>query len=166
MKKTANLTCGLLWVVSYGFIAAQTLTPGCPEAPSYGNDTNAGHFAKVNGISLYYEIRGDGPPLLLIHGNGGSIERVRCQIEYFSRSRRVIVADSRAHGRSDSGAGRLTYEQIADDLSALLGELKIDASDLWGHSDGGIVALLLAIRHPGQVRKVIASSANLRERAA
>ena len=59
-------------------------------------------------------------------------------------------------------AGRLTYEQIADDLSALLDVLKIDALDVWGHSDGGIVGLLLASRHPQQVLKLISSSPNLR----
>jgi pimeloyl-ACP methyl ester carboxylesterase len=117
---------------------------------------------KVNGISLYYEIHGQGPPLLLIHGNGGSIDRSRCQIAYFSRFRQVIVADSRSHGRSDAGEGRLTYEQISDDLSALLDQLMIRSSDVWGHSDGGIVALLLAIRHPQKVTKLISSSPNLR----
>ena len=149
-------------MLSCSVAAAQSATPPCPEAPSNGNVANAGQFAKVNGISLFYEIHGEWPPLVLIHGNGGCINGTRCQIAYFSQSRRVIVADSRSHGRSDAGSGRLTFEQIADDLSALLRELRIDASDVWGHSDGGIVALLLAIRHPDQVRKVIASSANLR----
>jgi pimeloyl-ACP methyl ester carboxylesterase len=136
--------------------------PRCPNAPAYGNDANAGHIVKVNGIALYYEAHGDGSPLLLIHGNGGAINSVRCQIAYFSKYRLVIIADSRSHGRSEDGNGRLTYEQIADDLSSLLLALKIDALDVWGHSDGGIVALLLAIRHPQQVRRVVASSANLR----
>ena len=162
MKRVADFICGLVLVVfSPAVVAAQTVPP-CPQAPTYGNDAKAGHVAKVNGISLYYESHGNGPPLLLIHGNGGSINSTRCQIAYFSRSHRVIVADSRAHGRSGSGEGRLTFEQIADDLSVLLLDLKIDASDVWGHSDGGIVALVLAIRHPQQVRAMVASSANLR----
>ena len=134
----------------------------CPEAPTYGNDASAGHTATVNGIALYYEVHGEGAPLLMIHGNGGSVNSVRCQIAYFSKYRRVIVADSRSHGRSENGKGRLTFEQIADDLAALLLSLKIEKSDVWGHSDGGIVALLLAIRHPRQVSKMVASSANLR----
>ena len=146
-------TCALIYV-------AQAPAPPCREAPQYGNDPN-GRFAKINGVSLYYEIYGEGQPLLLIHGNGGSINRDRCQIAYFSRTRRVIIADSRSHGRSDNGPGKLKYEQIADDLSALLIELKIDKADVWGHSDGGIAALLLGIRHPEQVRKLVSSSANL-----
>ena len=162
MKRVADFICGLVLVVlSPTVVAAQTVPP-CPQTPTYGNDATAGHVAKINGISLYYESYGAGPPLLLIHGNGGSINSTRCQIAYFSRSHRVIVADSRSHGRSGSGEGRLTFEQLADDLSALLLDLRIDASDVWGHSDGGIVALLLAIRHPQQVRAMVASSANLR----
>src|SRR5437870_805368 len=105
--------------------AAQTSPTPCPDAPQYGND-RSGHFVKVNGISVYYETYGQGEPLLLVHGNGGSINSLRCQIAYFSRSHRVIAADSPSHGRSESITGRLTYEQIADDLSALLTELKID----------------------------------------
>jgi len=155
----------LLWGPAGGTAAAQTPqtpTPACPEAPQYGNDAKAGHFAKVNGVSLYYEIHGQGSPLLLIHGNSGSINNLRCQIAYFSRSHRVVAADSRSHGRSDLGEGRLTYEQIADDLSGLLDQLTINSADVWGHSDGGIVALLIAIRHPEKVAKLISSSPNLR----
>jgi pimeloyl-ACP methyl ester carboxylesterase len=163
MRRWPDIALGmLLWIGGATVAVAQTARPACPEAPQYGNDASAGHFAKVNGISLYYEIHGQGAPLLLIHGNGDSINSVRCQIASFSRSRRVIVADSRSHGRSDSGEGRLTYEKIADDLAALLDQLTITSSDVWGHSDGGIVALLVAIRHPAKVAKLISSSPNLR----
>src|SRR5207249_725114 len=100
-------------------------------------------------------------PLLVIHGNGGSIDRLRCQIAYFSKTRKVIAADSRAHGHSENGTIVLTYEQIADDLSELVRSLGLEHVDVLGHSDGGIVALLLAIRHPSQIGKVVASSPNL-----
>jgi len=74
----------------------------------------------------------------------------------------VIIADSRDHGLSGSTGERLTYEQIADDLATLLTELKIEKADVLGHSDGGIVALLLAIRHPQKVNRVVSSAPNLR----
>jgi len=135
----------------------------CQTSIPYGNNADAGAFVKVNGISLHYEKYGQGGmPLLLIHGNGGRIVGLECQIAHFSSSRRVIIADSRDHGLSGSTGARLTYEQIADDLAALLTELKIDKADVLGHSDGGIVALLLAIRHPQRVNRVVSSAPNLR----
>src|SRR5262245_38885415 len=111
MKWVFTFSVGLLlWTAVSCSKGAQSATPTCPDAPQYGNNTNSGHFTKINGISLYYEIHGQGAPLLLIHGNGGSINSLRCQIASFSRSRRVIVADSRSHGRSGAGDDRLTYE--------------------------------------------------------
>lgn len=166
MRRTVRNVFGLVILsvilAGRGTVWAQTAASPCPEAPQYGHEPDAGHLAKVNGISLYYELHGQGSPLLLIHGNGGSVSRLRCEIAFFSRSHQVVVADSRSHGRSDQGDGRLTYEQIADDLSQLLDELNINVADVWGHSDGGIVALLIAIRHPEKVLKLISSSPNLR----
>lgn len=129
---------------------------------TFGQNARTGRFVEVNGLRLYYETYGIGSPLLVIHGNGGSIDSMRCQIAHFSRSDQVIAVDSRSHGKSGDGAGRLTYEQMADDLAALLDQIKIDRVDIIGQSDGGIVALLLAIRHPSKVRAFVASGPNLR----
>lgn len=153
-----SLTCLLL---AGGIAAAQTPAGACPPEGTYGNNMAASGRAKVSGISLYYESYGQGAPLLIIHGNGGSIDRMRCQIAFFSKTRRVIAADSRAHGHSDNGPAPLTEEQMADDLAALVRSLGIERIDVLGHSDGGIVALQLAIRHPDLVGKVVASGANL-----
>jgi pimeloyl-ACP methyl ester carboxylesterase len=151
------LALGVCGVRAQSPAAAPTPAPACPASiPARTND-----FVKVNGLSLHYQVYGQGAPLLLIHGNGGMIARMRCQIEHFAPFRQVIAADSRDHGESGSGATRLTYEQIADDLAALLTAINIEKADVLGHSDGGIVALLLAIRHPDKVGKVISSSANL-----
>lgn len=86
------------------------------------------------GIHMYYETYGTGPSVLLIHGNGGSIYGMRCQIAYFSRSYHVIAADNRAHGKTTDGESPLTYEQMADDLAALLEQLKVGSVDIIGHS--------------------------------
>lgn len=159
LKAPTILVCLLL--AGGGVAVAQTSTGVCPKEGAYGDNTAASGRVKVNGISLYYESYGQGAPLLVIHGNGGSIDRLRCQIAFFSKSRRVIAADSRTHGHSDNGPAPLKYEQIADDLSELVRLLGIERIDVLGHSDGGVVALLLAIRHPTQVGKVVASSPNL-----
>ena len=138
-------------------------TAGCPASDNYGSDSTRGRFATVNGIRLYYEIHGDtGDPLLLLHGNGGSIARTGCQLHYFSTFRRVIAVDTRGHGKSEAGTDRFTYELMADDFAALLDHLGMPTADVMGHSDGGILGLVLAIRHPSKVRRLVSSSPNLR----
>jgi pimeloyl-ACP methyl ester carboxylesterase len=146
------LTAGLAWGQEQA----------CPTPVAYGQNAAAGHTAKVNGIAIYYETCGSGPPLLLIHGNGGSIFSMRCQIPFFSASYMVIAADSRSHGKTEDGSGRLTHEQMADDLAGLLDTMHVDSVDVIGQSDGGILPLLLALRHPAKVRALVASSPNLR----
>jgi len=127
----------------------------------YGSNKEVGKYVQVNGIKMYYEEYGQGKPLVLIHGNGGSIHDMGNQIQYFSKYYRCIIADSRAHGMSDVGAGRLTYEEMANDWAALLDNLKIDSAYVLGWSDGGILGLLLAIHHPKKISKLAAMGANL-----
>ena len=111
---------------------------------------------------MYCEIYGEGQPLLIIHGNGGSINNFVKQIPFFSKKYKVIIADSRAQGKSKDNGDSLTYEMMADDYAALLTTLKIDSADVIGWSDGGINGLLLAIRHPEKVKKLAITGANLR----
>jgi pimeloyl-ACP methyl ester carboxylesterase len=127
----------------------------------YGNNPAAGQYAAVRGIRLYYEVYGRGKPLLLIHGNGGSIKVFDKTIPYFAKRYRVIAVDSRAHGKSIDPADTLTFEQMADDFAALLTTLRLDSAYVVGWSDGGINALLLAMRHPGKVKKLVSTGANI-----
>jgi pimeloyl-ACP methyl ester carboxylesterase len=110
---------------------------------------------------MYYEIYGQGKPLVLIHGNGGNIQSMGHQIQYFSEYYHVIVADSIGHGKSDIGKGKLTYEQMANDWASLLDQVGIDSTYVIGWSDGGIIGLLLAIHHAPKVRMLAAMGANL-----
>ena len=132
------------------------------EKSSYGNNAKAGQYYDVNGIKMYCEIYGQGQPLLLIHGNGGSIVDFSKQIPFFSKHYKVIVADSRAHGKSIDKGDALTYEMMADDYSELLQKMKVDSAYVIGWSDGGINGLLLSMRHPEKVKKLIVTGANLR----
>jgi pimeloyl-ACP methyl ester carboxylesterase len=131
-----------------------------PKSP-YGKNKLAGHYYDIRGIKMYAEIYGKGQPLLIIHGNGGSISNFVYQIPYFSKKYKVIVADSRAQGRSTDKGDSLTYEMMADDYAALLDVLKIDSAYVIGWSDGGINGLLLSIRHPEKVKKLAVTGANL-----
>ncbi len=128
---------------------------------SYGKDKKAGKFYDIRGFKMYAETYGSGQPLLIIHGNGGSINNFIYQIPYFSRNYKVIVADSRAQGKSFDLKDSLTYEMMADDYAALLTAMKIDSAYVIGWSDGGINGLLLAIRHPEKVKKLAITGANL-----
>lgn len=128
---------------------------------TYGNNSEVGKYINLRGINIYYEIYGSGKPLLMIHGNGGSISNFENQIPYFSKKYKVIIADSRAQGKSIDTSDSLSYEMMADDLNGLLDTLQIDSCYVIGWSDGGIEALLLAIRHPKKVKKLASMGANL-----
>jgi len=128
---------------------------------NYGNNPAAGNYLSTRGIKLYYETYGKGEPLLLIHGNGGSIHDMTYQISYFKKYYKVIIADSRSQGKSIDTAETLNYETMADDMNALLDSLHIKSAYVIGWSDGGINGLLLAMRHPEKVKKLVASGANL-----
>jgi len=127
----------------------------------YGDDPAAGHYLSTRGFKLYYEIYGQGEPLLLLHGNGGSIESMAGQIPFFSGHYKVIAIDTRGHGKSKDPSDSLSFEQIVDDFNALLDTLRLDSCYVIGWSDGGIDALLLAIRHPEKVKKMAFTGANL-----
>ena len=131
------------------------------QTPPYGNNPAAGKYYPIRGFKMYCEIYGEGQPLLIIHGNGGSIANFTKNIPYFSKKYQVIIADSRAQGRSADVEDSLSYEMMADDLAALLDQLHIDSADVIGWSDGGINGVLLAIRHPQKVRKLAVTGTNL-----
>lgn len=110
---------------------------------------------------MYCETYGKGKPLLMIHGNGGSIEAFSKNIPYFSKHYNVIAADSRAQGKTTDNRDSLSFEMMADDFAALLTKLKIDSAYVLGWSDGGITAILMAMRHPTKVIKFAATGANV-----
>jgi pimeloyl-ACP methyl ester carboxylesterase len=134
--------------------------PNSIEIP-YGNNKEAGNFIFVNGVKIYYEVYGEGAPLVLIHGNGGNIAYMKPQIEYFAKKYKVIVMDCRGRGKSELGSDSLTYIQMTRDIIAILNHLHLDSAYVIGRSDGGIIALLMAIYYPDKVKKVAAFAANL-----
>ena len=134
----------------------------CQNSIDYGNNPTAGKYFNNKGVKVYYEIYGEGKPLVILHGNGGSIRGRASFIAEFSKKYKVIGIDNRCHGKTDCPPGYLTYDQMAEDVNQLLAYLKIDSALVWGHSDGGVIGLILAINHPDKVKKLLASGANLR----
>jgi len=123
---------------------------------------HGGSRAKINGISVYYETYGAGRPVLILHGAGGSLEFMHYFIEDLARDHLVIAVDSRGQGRSTDAAGPITYALMGSDMIALLDHLKLKQVDVIGWSDGGIVGLDMAMKHPARVRRLIAIGANYR----
>lgn len=132
------------------------------DTTMYGRNDKVGKYASVNGIKMYYEIYGEGAPLLIICGNGGSISGDVMQIPFFSKHFRVIVADTRGQGKTIYNSDSLTYSLLTEDYNALLNYLHIDSAYVIGQSDGAILGLMLAARHPDKVKMLAALSPNIR----
>jgi len=116
-------------------------------------------YAAVNGLKMYYEVYGNGRPVVLLHGSFMNIPlNWSGFIPRLSRNRKVIVAEMQGHGRTRDIDRPVSYEGMADDVSGLLKQLRIDSADILGYSMGGGIAFQMAIRHPEQVRKLVVLS--------
>jgi pimeloyl-ACP methyl ester carboxylesterase len=128
--------------------------------------TRSGHLP-INGLHLYYEVYGElgattAPPLLLIPGAFMATDSMRSWVAAFASERPVIIFDQQGHGRTPDTTREMSYEQFADDAAALLRALEVERADAMGYSQGGGVALQLALRHPTLVSKLVSMSATYR----
>ncbi|MFA1622475.1 alpha/beta fold hydrolase [Rhizobium mongolense] len=128
--------------------------PPMPPAKTSG-------MAPVNDIKMYYAEYGAGDPILFIHGGLGSADVWGRQVEDFAKDHLVIVADSRGHGRSTRSGQPFGYDLMTSDYVALLDYLKLDKVTLVGWSDGGIIGIDMAMKHPEKLTRVIAQAANV-----
>ncbi|HEY4208438.1 MAG TPA: alpha/beta hydrolase [Puia sp.] len=125
------------------------------------NNDTAGKYANVNGIRLYYEEYGRGAPLLLLHGNRGSIADFKKQIPALARQFHVIAVDTRGQGHSTEDGKTYTYDLFADDMNALLDKLHLNKVNVLGWSDGGNTGLIMAMKYPDKVSKLAVMGANI-----
>src|SRR5215212_10889679 len=116
---------------------------------------NSGKHAAVNGLDLYYEVHGEGEPLILLHGGIGAIEMFGEVLQLLAEGCQVIGVDLQAHGRTADIDRPMTFEAMADDVAALIEHLCLEEADVMGYSLGGGVSLQTAIRHPEVVRKLV-----------
>lgn len=129
--------------------------------PTAGSQAPTEAYANVNGLKMYYEIhgRGEGVPLVLLHGGGSTIHTTFGNIlPLLAAHRKIIALELQGHGHTADRETALSFEQDADDVAALLHSLNIDKADVFGFSNGGNAGIQLAIRHPQLVRKLVAGS--------
>jgi pimeloyl-ACP methyl ester carboxylesterase len=120
-------------------------------------------YADINGLRMYYEVHGDGEPLLLLHGGTVTIEYFRKQIPALAKEFRVIAPEQMAHGRTaDVPKREFHYHDMAEDTVRLMDQLGVATASVVGWSDGGILGLDLAINHPDRVRKLVCTGTNAR----
>ncbi len=139
----------------FGF-AFSTCTTQTSEI-DYGS--NQGSYLTIRGTKIYYEVYGSGVPLILLHGQLGSIKDFQKCIPELSQHYKVIASDSPGRGRSEL-ADTLSYQVMTDFVSQMIDDLKLDSVYVMGSSDGGIVGILLAEKRPDKVKRVIAVGAN------
>jgi pimeloyl-ACP methyl ester carboxylesterase len=120
-------------------------------------------FADVNGIEVYYEIHGQGEPLVLLHGGMNPSQTYGAVLEELALDRQVIAIHLQGHGKTRDSDRPLSYEQMADDVAALVAQLGIGRASVMGYSMGGGVALQAAVRHPEIVEKLIVVSMPFRQ---
>ncbi len=124
--------------------------------------SSEGKFVDVNGVSLYYEMYGEGEPLLLLHGNGQSINAFKNQVEEYAKHYKVIIVDCRGRGNSTyQNDVELTFDVEIEDLKQFLDKLNISKTHIVGWSDGGILGILMAIKHPEKVDKMVSMAGNI-----
>jgi len=155
MKKLIRqiIICTILFCAS-GISFSQTPIP-------YGDNKEVGKYISINGVQHYYEIYGNGAPLLLIHGNGTGIKGWAAQIEFFRKKYKVYTIDCRGRGKSELGKDTLTYMQQANDMATFIQLMKIDSVYVVGKSDGGIIGILLGVYFPQNIKKIVAFGANM-----
>ena len=109
---------------------------------------------------VYYEVYGNGAPLLILHGNGGSVRGKHHVIPKLAKDFTVIAMDNRCHGKSSCPEGDLDYFELADDVYALMKDLGYEKYMIWGHSDGGILGLILGYKYTEKIDRMVLSGAN------
>ncbi len=132
------------------------------QSQPYGRNVDKGRMIQVNGIPMYYEMYGEGQPLLILHGNGGYSGSRANIMDELIKQYQVIVLDHRCHGQSGC-SDELNYRLMASDINEFLDQVNIDSALVYGHSDGGIIGLIMGFEYPDKVKKLVVSGANIKK---
>jgi pimeloyl-ACP methyl ester carboxylesterase len=159
MRRFALVLC---LVAGFGMASADAATPQwetLPPTPTLPEAETSG-YAPVNGIKIWYAEFGKGEPVILLHGGLGNSSYWGHQVPVLAKHYRVIVMDSRGHGRSTRDEQPFGYDLMASDVLGLMDHLEIEKAAIVGWSDGGIIGLDIAIHHPERLTRLFAFAAN------
>ena len=141
-------------------VYAQDASVAQSKKASVIKTVKSGRYAAVNGLNMYYEIHGSGRPLVLVHGGGSTIESTFGRVlPALAKTHQVIAVELQAHGHTKDIDRPLSFEQDADDVAALLKQLRVEKTDFMGFSNGATTCIQVAIRHPNLVNKRVLASA-------
>lgn len=148
--------CAMLAVLAFGLTCARA------DAVREAAQPTQWIRARIHGHRIYYAVRGSGPTLVFLHGGGDSGEHSFAhQLDVFSEHHHIVAPDQVGQGRTPDIAGALSYTAMMEDTAELLRVLKLRNVDVVGFSDGGILGLMLAVRHPELVRRLVISGVNI-----
>jgi pimeloyl-ACP methyl ester carboxylesterase len=149
-------TCASVAVLALAVTGARADTDRAAAQPTQWNKAN------IHGHRIYYALRGTGPTLVFLHGGGDSGEHSFArQLDVFSEHHHIVAPDQVGQGRTPDIPGALSYTAMMEDTAQLLKVLKLRNVDVVGFSDGGILGLMLAVRHPELVRRLVISGVNI-----
>ncbi|MEO8184498.1 MAG: alpha/beta hydrolase [Deltaproteobacteria bacterium] len=131
--------------------------PASHSSVAEGTASSSG-LLEVNGIKLWHEVYGDGPPVIVLSGGLTTIPETMPLIAPLAKQRKVVAVELQGHGRSPDTDRPITLDTTADDVAAIIDALKLGPTDLIGHSFGGAAALRASIRHPEKVRRLVVIS--------
>ena len=168
MNRRNFIQTGSVAAIVSQFVSLASATSPIPESKTIKiadskvatTEMDTGRYAAVNGLNMYYEIHGSGRPLVLLHGGGSTIDSTFGRIlPFLAKTHQVITVELQAHGHTKDIDRPLSFEQDADDVAALLQQLRIEKADFMGFSNGGTTCIQIAIRHPNLVNKLVLASA-------
>jgi len=149
------------WPRLYALLSLALLPLGLVSAPAV-IQPDRWHFIRVHGHLMYYAVQGNGPTLVLLHGGGDSgFHTFEQQFTTFSLHHRIVAPDQVGQGHTPPVPGPLSYTHMMQDTVAVLQQLNLRNVDVMGFSDGGILALMLTVRHPELVRRLVISGVNI-----
>jgi len=159
LRQTLGLIVLLTQVLTTARARATEPWEMLPPTPAPIYSERSGHI-KANGINIYYAIYGRGSPVIMLHGGLANSDYWGNQIRGLAQYHTVIVMDSRGHGRTTRDSEPYGYDLMADDVVAIMDVLKVPKASIVGWSDGGILGLDLAMRHPSRIARIFAFAAN------